>query len=82
MDMESRLVFSRGEGGERGTDGEFGVGRYRLLRLECVGDEALLYSTGNCTQSLGIEPDGKWGGGGMGLYGWLGHFTVQQKQNM
>ena len=53
MDMESRLVFSRGEGGERGTDGEFGVGRYRLLRLECVGDEALLYSTGNCTQSLG-----------------------------
>ena len=26
MDMESRLVFARGEGGESGIDGEFGLG--------------------------------------------------------
>ena len=46
MDMEGRLVFAREEGGERGTDGEFGVTRGRLLHLEWMGDAVLLYSTG------------------------------------
>ena len=34
MDMESRLVFSRSERGKKGMDGEFGVGRCKLLHLE------------------------------------------------
>ena len=46
MDMKGRLVFT-GQGG-KGADGEFGVGRYRLLNSEQMGDGALLYSTGNC----------------------------------
>ena len=46
-DMENRLVFGRGEGGEKGMDGEFGVGRCKLLHLERVNIEVLLYSTGN-----------------------------------
>ena len=53
MNMESRLVFTRWESGKRGTDGEVGVGRCRLLHLEWMGDEVLLYSTGNGIQSLG-----------------------------
>ena len=52
-------MFARGEGGERWTDEEFGVGRCRLLHLEQMGDGILLYSIGNCVQSLGLEHDGK-----------------------
>ena len=59
MDMEGRHVFARGKWGERGTDGEFGVAGCRLLNLEQMGDGVLLYSTGNCIQSLGLEPDVK-----------------------
>ena len=36
-------------------DWEFGVGRFKLLHLEWVSQEALLYSTGHSIQSLGIE---------------------------
>ena len=54
MDMEGRLVFARGWRVERGTDGEFGVGRYILLHLEWMGDRVLLYSTGSCFWSLGL----------------------------
>ena len=42
MDMESRLVFARGV--EKGMDREFGVGRYKLLPLERMGNGVLLYS--------------------------------------
>ena len=35
-----------------------GVGRCKLLHLEWISSEVLLYSTGNYSQSLGIEPDG------------------------
>ena len=48
-------MFVGGEGRERGTDGYFGFGRCRLLHLEQMGDGALLYSTGNCDWSLGLE---------------------------
>ena len=48
-----------GEGGESGMDGEFGVGRCKLLHLEWIGNEVLLYSTGNYIQYLGIEHDGR-----------------------
>ena len=40
-------------------DQEFGIGRCRLLHLEWVGDEVLLYSTGNYIQPLGIEHVGR-----------------------
>ena len=64
-------LFARGEVGERGTDRDFGVGRYRPLHLEKMGNGVLLYSTGNCVQSLGLEHDGKWKKR-MCVYGWLG----------
>ena len=58
-DMESRLVFAgRVEGGS-GIDGEFGVSRYKLLHLEWISHDVLLYSTGNYIQSLGIDHDGR-----------------------
>ena len=49
----------QGEVGERATDGEFGVGRCRLLHLEQMGNEVLLYRTGSYVWSLGLEHDGK-----------------------
>ena len=47
-----------GRGGS-GMDREFGVGGCKLLHLEWVSSEVLLYSTGNYTQSLEIEHDGR-----------------------
>ena len=41
MDMEDRLMFASGVDEER-TDGKFGVGRYRLLHLEWMGDGVLM----------------------------------------
>ena len=38
---------------------EFGVGRCKLLHLEWISSEVLLYNTGNYIQSLGIEYDGR-----------------------
>ena len=45
-------------GGEGGMNREFGVSRCKLLHLEWISKEALLYSTGNYIQSLGIDHDG------------------------
>ena len=36
-------------------DGEFGVSRCKLLHLEWVDNEVLLYSTGNYVKSRRIE---------------------------
>jgi len=47
MDMENRLLVAKGGGGGSGVNWEFGVNRYKLLTLECISNEALLYSTGN-----------------------------------
>ena len=38
---------------------EFGLSRCKLLHLEWIGNEVLLYSTGNYIQSLMIEHDGR-----------------------
>ena len=58
MDMENRLWFPRGRGGEgSGMDWEFGLNRFRLLPLEWISNEILLYSTGNYVWSLMMEPD-------------------------
>ena len=48
----------KGKEGERGGSGmnwEFRVGRCRLLHLEQISNEILLYSTGNHVQSLGED---------------------------
>ena len=44
-------------GGGSGMDGVLGVNRCRLLPLEWISNEILLYSTGNYIQSLMMEPD-------------------------
>ena len=36
-----------------GINGEFGVGRCKILHLERISNKALLYGIGNCIQSLG-----------------------------
>ena len=59
MDIESRLVFARGMGGEKGMDGEFKVGRCKLLHAEQISNWVMLYSTGNCVQSPGLEHHGR-----------------------
>ena len=40
-------------------DGEFGIGRCKLLHLEWINNVVLLYSTGDSIQSLGLEHDRK-----------------------
>ena len=40
-------------------DWEFGVSRCKLLHLEWISSEVLLYSTGNYVQSLRIDHDGR-----------------------
>ena len=51
----------QGGGGGEGSemDWEFGVSICKLLYLECISNEVLLYSTGNYTQSLVMEHDGR-----------------------
>ena len=41
-------------------EGEYGVSRCKLYHLEWLSKEVLLYSTGNYTQSLGIDHDGRY----------------------
>ena len=57
--MENRLVVAKGVGGVSGMEEELGVSRCKLLLLEWISSEVLLYNTGNCIQSLGIERDGR-----------------------
>ena len=46
--------------GRSEMDREFGVGRCKLLHLEGMSNEVLLYSTENYIQSLVMEHDGRW----------------------
>ena len=46
MDLENRCGFQGGGGGS-GVDWELGVNRSKLLLLEWISNEILLYSTGN-----------------------------------
>ena len=59
-DIENILVVAKEEGGGGGSgmDWESVVSRYKVLHLECMGNEVLPYSTGNCVQYPGIEHDG------------------------
>ena len=47
MDLENRLVGCQGGWGGSGMDWELGVNRCKLLPLEWISNEILLYSTGN-----------------------------------
>ena len=47
-DMENRLMIANGERGGCGIDWEFGVSGCKLLHLEWMGNEVLLYSSRNC----------------------------------
>ena len=49
----------QGKEGQKRLNGEFGVGRCQLLHFKQLGKRILLYSTGNCVQSLGLEHDGR-----------------------
>ena len=42
-----------------GMDWKFGVGRCKLLYLEWISNEVLLYNTGNYVQSIVVEHDGR-----------------------
>ena len=53
--MENRLVVAMGEGVEMGWRGNFGLVGANYYILEWISNEVLLYSTGNCIQSLVIE---------------------------
>ena len=44
--------------GESEMDWEFGVSRCKLLHLEWISNEILLYSPGNYIESLVMEHDG------------------------
>ena len=47
------------EGRRVGMDEEFGISRCKLFYLERIST-AVLYSTGNYSQSFGIEHDGRY----------------------
>ena len=45
----------QGRGGKSGMDWEFGVSRCKLLHLEWISNEILLYHTGDYIPSLAME---------------------------
>ena len=46
-------------GGSSGMEWEFGVSRCKLIHLEWLSNDVLLYGAGNYIQSPGIDYDGK-----------------------
>ena len=48
-------MVAKGEEGGSGMDWDLGVSKCKLLHLEWMGNELLLYSTRNSVQSLGID---------------------------
>ena len=52
-------MVAKGEEGGSAMDLDFGVSRCKLLHLEWVSDDMLLYSTVNYIQSLGIDWAGR-----------------------
>ena len=61
MDMDSRLVVAGGAGGREGVEwtGSLALVRCKVLHLEWINYEVLLYSSGKYIQSLGIDHDGR-----------------------
>ena len=52
---KEQISGCQGEWGERGKVGEFEIRGCKLLHLEWISNEVLLYIIGNYIQSLGIE---------------------------
>ena len=59
MDIENRLVVAKGEGVGGGTEQEVGVSRCKLLYVEWINNNVLLYSTENYMQYPMINHNGK-----------------------
>ena len=65
LSIEQKQMHKHGEQTRGSPDGcrgsrmgwEFGVGRYKLLYLQWISNEFLLYSTGNSIQPLVTEHD-------------------------
>ena len=51
-------MVAKGVGEGSGVDGEFGVSRCKLLYLEWISSELLLFHIGNYIRSLGMDHDG------------------------
>ena len=75
-DVENTLVVAKGEGGGSGMDWEFGVSRCKLLHLEWISNDVLLYST-NYIQSLGTDHVGD--NIRVYIYVQLSQFAIEQK---
>ena len=59
---------------------QFGIDRYTLLRLKCITNKDILYSTGNSAQWymatwMGGESGGEW----IHVYVWLNPFAIHLK---
>ena len=54
-----QICGCQGEGEGSEINWEFGVSRCKLLHLDWLSNEVLLYSTENYIQSLGIDHDGR-----------------------
>ena len=59
MTLEKLCMLPRGSGERVGWTGEFGASGYKLLYLEWISNEVLLYHTGNYSQSLAIDHEGR-----------------------
>ena len=59
MDIENRLVLTKGEGVGGGMEWEVGVSRYKILYIEWINNKVLLYSTENYIQYPMINYNGK-----------------------
>ena len=57
--LSEQICGCQGLRGGRGMDWEFGVGRCKLLHLECIDNQVLLYSTGNYIQHPVVNHNGK-----------------------
>ena len=58
-DMENGFVIAKLARGGSGMDGDVGVGRCKLLHLEWISIEVLMYSPRSYVQSLGIDLAGR-----------------------
>ena len=58
-DIENTLEVVKGRSSRRGMDWEFGISRCKLVYIDWVNNEDLLYSTGNYIQYPVINHNGK-----------------------
>ena len=56
---EQQTCGCQGRGVRRGIDLKFGISKCKLLRIESINNEALLYSTGNYSSYPVINHNGK-----------------------